>query len=147
MWKQHLLKSINQINIGSTEDISFWHPAPFWQGSDLFTAPVPLWSRSKLSLPCQAARWLWRRRTTNTLLPSAGQHKETLLDLKAESLLSLTAWDFKLRTLCALLAWDWQQRGKNRGLLYGCCFFRVGAQEGVVVWWEERYLGLLWLVC
>lgn len=92
--KQHLLKSTNWINTGSTKDISLWHSAPFWQGSNLFTAPVLLQSWAKLSLPYQAVRWLWRRRTTNTLLPSAGHHKETLLDLNAKWLPSLTAWGF-----------------------------------------------------
>lgn len=78
--------------------------------------PVPLWSRAEPSLPYQAARWLWRRRTTNTLLPSAGHHRETLLDLRAKSLLSLTAWDFQLCIVWTLPTWDQQQKRKSKGL-------------------------------
>lgn len=85
--------------------------------------PVPLWSRAEPSLPYQAARWLWRRRTTNTLLPSAGHHKETLLDLRAKSLLSLTAWDFQLCIVWTLPTWDQQQKRKSKGLFYDRCLF------------------------
>lgn len=106
----------------STKDISVWHLAPFWQGSDVFPVPAPLWRPAEPSLPYQAARWFWRRRTTNTLLPSAGQHRETLLDLKTKSPFSLTARGFPLRSIWTLHIWDRQQRGKTRGHFYGCSF-------------------------
>lgn len=106
----------------STKDISVWHLAPFWQGSDVFPVPAPLWSPAEPSLPYQAARWFWRRRTTNTLLPSAGQHRETLLDLKTKSLFSLTARGFPLCSIWTLHICDRQQRGKIRGHFYGCSF-------------------------
>lgn len=42
-----------------------------------------------------------------------------------------------------LPTWDQQQRGKTKGektkgLFYSCCFFRVGAQEGMLIWGEGK---------